>query len=465
MQVVKIDTIKKAVYELCYNANTKLSGRVYSKILNAYQSEQDENLKLIFASIIENAKIANQTKRPLCQDTGQVLVFLSVGQDVHITGADLNDSVNQAVKDCYIENYFRKSVVYDAFLSRKNTNTNTPIIIYTEIVPGEEVKIDVLIKGAGSENKSKAQMMLPTSSREEIKEYIAKSVIESGTSSCPPLFIGVGIGGTFDKSALLAKKALLLEKPLNDELELFSQEIKDYINLNSPKEFNNNYVLDLNILTSPTHIACLPVSVCINCHSSREAGCKILGDKIEYLSDEYDFLDSDESLFSGIKEVNVSDSEKIRNLKEGEQVLLTGEIFVARDEAHARIIDLIKNNEKLPFEIKDKIILYAGPCPSKPGEIIGPIGPTTSSRMDKFAPFLYDRGLLATIGKGERNQEVAEAIKKNNAVYFVAIGGVASLLSSRIKKSEIIAFEELGAEAIYKIQADKLPVMVNISSN
>lgn len=465
--MVSIDTkiIQKAVYELCYDANIRLSNKVYSKILKAYNSVSDKKIKMIYSSILKNAKIASEFQRPLCQDTGQVLVFLTLGQNVQIVGEDLEVAINTAVENCYIDNFFRKSVVRDALFSRINTKTNTPAIIYTEIVPGDEVKIDVLIKGAGSENKSKANMLLPTSSKDEVKKYIADCVLESGTNSCPPLFIGVGIGASFDKASLMAKKALLIDSSENEELDSFAKEIKYYINEHAPKEFSQAYVLDLNIITAQTHIACLPVSVCINCHSSREASCIINNNEINYLNREYDFVDiDDEGMLADLLEINTSEVERIRNLKQNEDILLTGEIIVARDAAHARLLDLIDKNEDLPIPIKNQIILYAGPCPSKSGEIIGPIGPTTSSRMDKFAPMLYEKGLLASIGKGDRSLEVKESIRKNSGIYFTLTGGVASLVAQKVLKSEIIAFEDLGAEAIYRLQVDKLPLSVSISS-
>lgn len=465
MTTIDIEIIKKAVYKLCYDANIRLSNKVYSRILNAYNTVSHEEVKSIYASILQNAKVAFENQRPLCQDTGQVLVFLSIGQKVQLNGESIEKVVNEAVESCYTDNFFRKSVVKDALLERVNTKTNTPAIIYTEIADGNEIRIDVLIKGAGSENKSKAAMLLPTASKEEIKKYIADCVLESGISSCPPLFVGVGIGGSFDRASVLAKKALIMDLNENQELNSFAEEIKNYINENAPKEFCQSYVLDLNIITAQTHIACLPVSVTINCHSSREASCIIKNGEINYLNEKYDFSDVKEDNFPVLPEIKTTEIERIRNLKIGEQILLTGEIFVARDAAHLRLFEMIERNEKLPIEIKDKIIFYAGPCPSKPGETIGPIGPTTSSRMDRFAPTLYERGLLATIGKGERSQQVCDSIKKNSSVYFTLTGGIASLIASKVKKSELIAFEEFGAEAIYKLQVEKLPVKVNISKN
>lgn len=461
MIIINTELIKKAVYKLCYDANIKLNGNTYSKILNAYINSSDDNVKRTLSYILKNAKTAFEIERPLCQDTGQILVFLSLGQKVHIEGEGLNEAIDSAVKQCYQDNFFRKSVVDDALLNRINTTTNTPVIIYTDIVEGDTLKIDVLIKGAGSENKSKSEMLLPTDTEEEIKKYVANAVLASGTNACPPLFIGVGIGATADRAAVLAKKALI-DGNKHKSLELFAKEIKDYINKNAPKGFAQNYVLDLNIITAPTHIACMPVAVSINCHSSRKASCTIENGEINYEEADYDFVET-EDFDKGLKEFSTSQIEELRNLPQGETVLLSGEIYVARDAAHKKIMELMSENKDLPIEIKDKIIFYAGPCPAKPDEIIGPIGPTTSSRMDKYAPILYEKGLLATIGKGERNKEVEESIKKNSAIYFSLIGGIASLIAQKVKKSEIIAFEELGTEAIYKIKIDKFPLKVAIS--
>lgn len=460
MAVINTDLIKEAVYKLCYDANIRLNKNVYTKIVNAYQNSSSPEEKKTLSYILQNAKTAYEIKRPLCQDTGQVLVFLELGQNVHIEGEDLNEAINSAVQKSYEDNFFRKSIVKDALLKRENTKTNTPIIIYTDIVQGDSLKIDILIKGAGSENKSKSEMLLPTASKDEIKEYITKSVLESGTSACPPLFIGVGIGGTQDKSVLLAKRALITANE-DEEIQDFAAEIKDYINKNAPKGFEGNYVLDLSIITAPTHIACMPVSISINCHSSRKMSCTIKNCKIIYNDNDYEFIEVENNDASS-KKINTSQINEIKNLKQGENIFLSGEIYVARDAVHKKLIELIKENKPLPIEIKDKIILYAGPCPSKPGEIIGPIGPTTSSRMDKYAPTLYDMGLLATIGKGERSEEVEEAIKRNSAKYFTLTGGIASLIAQKVTKSEILAFEELGAEALYKIEIGNLPVRVAI---
>lgn len=445
----KISTklIKEAVYKLCFEANTCLDSRIYSQILNAYQSSNNKILK----TILQNAKIAYETKRPLCQDTGQVLVFVELGQNVQLTGNFLEDEINSAVEKCYIENYFRKSVVENAIFDRKNTKTNTPAIIYTKIVKGDEVKIKVLVKGAGSENKSKLEMMLPTASKEEIIKCCANMILSAGENACPPMFIGIGIGGTADKASIQSKNAFF-DNNFSDEEKQLALKIKDYVN----SKQNEIYVLDIRLKTFSTHIACMPVAITINCHSDRTSSCTISNNKIVYEHKVPDFIDFESE--ENLKEICVDNIETIKGLKRGEEVLLTGEIYVARDAAHKKMTEA----ENMPIDIKDKIIFYAGPCPNKPNEVIGSIGPTTASRMDKYAIELYNKGLLATIGKGSRSNEVELAIKENHAKYFTITGGIAALLADKVNFSQIIAYEDLGAEALYKIYVEKLPVKVAI---
>ena len=445
---VSTELIKNAVYNLCFEANTCLDDRVYSKILSAYNSSNDKILK----TILQNAKISYETKKPLCQDTGQVLVFVEIGQNVKLTGEFINSAINSAVEQCYIENFFRKSVVKNAVFDRTNTKNNAPAIIYTKIVEGDEIKIKVLIKGAGSENKSKLEMMLPTASEDEIITCCGDMILSAGENACPPMFIGIGIGGTADKASIISKEVLVNEDFTNEEIKLASK-IKDYVNSKS----RNNYVLDIKLKAIATHIACMPVSITINCHSDRTSTCTIKNGEITYEHQTPYFINFEDS--EETKEVFANDIETIKALKQGEEIILTGEIYVARDMAHKRMIEA----DVLPIDIKDKIIFYAGPCPNKPNEAIGSVGPTTASRMDKYSVELYNKGLLATIGKGSRNEDVKTAIKQNNAKYFTVIGGVAALLSDKVKSAEIIAYEDLGAEALYKLYVEKFPIKVELS--
>jgi fumarate hydratase class I len=460
MSDISSATIKEAVYNLCFKANVCLDFSVYNKIFAAYNNSDNSNEKNILSCVLRNAQIAYEKKRPLCQDTGQVLVFLEIGQDVHIKGDFIEKAVNEAVAQCYKDNYFRKSVVKDSVFNRTNTNDNAPAIIYTKYIEDDEININVLVKGGGSENKSLTKMLLPTMNREETVTLLGDMILSAGVNACPPMFIGIGLGGTMDKAAVLSKEVFFKNDFTEDEIKL-ADEIKNYINNKAPENYKNSYVLDIKLNSIPTHIACLPAAVTVNCHSDRVSKCTIKGNNIEYYHKTPEFVTlKDET--QNIKEINAQDINAVRSLKEGENILLTGEIYVARDMAHKKLKELIDSGKKLPFEIKDKIIFYAGPCPAKPNEVIGSVGPTTAGRMDKFAVELYNLGLLATIAKGDRGKDVVGAIKRNGAKYFTVTGGIAALLADKVKKCEIVAFEELGAEALYKLYLEKFPVKAEI---
>ena len=460
MSDILSSTIKEAVYNLCFKANVSLNASVYNKISSAYKNCENAETKEILSAILQNAQIAYEKKRPLCQDTGQVLVFLEIGQDVHIKGSFIETAINEAVAECYKDNFFRKSVVKDAAFERVNTTNNTPAIIYTKYIEGNDIYINVLVKGGGSENKSLTKMLLPTMTRGEIISSVGEMILSAGVNACPPMFVGIGLGGTLDKAAIVSKEVFFKNDFSKDETAL-AEEIKNYVNTKAPDKYRNCYVLDIKLSSIPTHIACLPVAVTINCHSDRVSKCTIRNGNIEYYHKMPEFIKSkDEN--TQIKEINAQDIATVRSLKEGENVLLTGEIYVARDMAHKKLKEMLDNNAKLPFEIKDKIIFYAGPCPAKQNEVIGSIGPTTASRMDKYAAEFYNLGLLATIAKGNRNETVKKTIKQNRAKYFTVIGGIAALLADKVKKCEIVAFEELGAEALYKLYIEKFPVKVEI---
>lgn len=461
MSEISTNIIKEAIYKLCFDSNTCLQKSIYSKILQSYENTNESETKNLLKNILLNAKIAYETSKPLCQDTGQVIVFLEIGQNIKLTGEYIETAINSAVEKCYKDNFFRKSTVKNAIFDRTNTRTNTPVIIYTKIIAEDEIRIKVLIKGAGSENKSQLSMLLPTTSKEEFIKKISELILKSEENACPPMFIGIGSGFTADKAILMSKEALLCENFTQEETEL-AQEIKEYINSNAPEKYKNCYVLDVKLLTDSTHIACMPVGITINCHSDRYSSCTIKNNEIIYHHKKPDFIDINEEI-STKKEVIVDDIETLKKLKTGEEFLLTGEIYVARDAAHKRIDNLLKTNLPLPIQIENKIIFYAGPTPAKPNEISGSIGPTTAGRMDSYAAVLYKKGLLATIGKGSRSKEITDIIKEKNAKYFTVQGGIAALLSEKIKESKIIAFEDLGAEAIYKIYIDKLPLKVEIA--
>ena len=456
---ISTDLIEQAVYKLCFDANICLNNKVYDKIYGAYQTAQNP-CKDILRNILLNAKTAYEKKLPLCQDTGQVIVFVQIGHETVIKGGILEDCINKAVEKCYKDNFFRKSVVRNAVFDRTNTNTNTPVIIYTKYIEGDEIKISVLIKGAGSENKSKLAMLLPSIGKDELIKECAELICEAEENSCPPMFIGIGIGGTADKAMLLSKEAFICDDFTTSENQL-GEKIKDCVNSKYKSKYGNNYVLDVRVKTFSTHIACMPVGITVNCHSDRTAKCIIKGGIINYVSQKPEFKEIEASTDELI-EIKTDDTESLRKLQQGEKFLLTGEIYVARDMAHKRMFEMFSRGKELPIPIKNGIIFYAGPCPNKPSEIIGSIGPTTAGRMDKYAAEFYKQGLLATIGKGGRCKEVERIIKEQKAKYFTAYGGIAALLSEKVKKCEIIAFEDLGTEAIYKLEVEKFPLIVEI---
>lgn len=471
---INTKTIKEAVFNLCKTANINLDNNTYNAIFDLYKNESNEKAKNALALILENARVAKDIQRPLCQDTGQVIVFVEIGQNVHIVGENLEDAINKAVKQAYTDNFFRKSVVKDAIFDRENTQDNTPTIIHTSIVEGNSIDISLCIKGAGSENMSAIKMLKPADGIEGIIDFAVDTVRNAGSNPCPPIMLGIGIGGTMEKAALLSKKALLIpplsqqelaEKAKDDKHSALSLKILEKINdlgIGAAGLGGNSTAFAVNIMTSSTHIACMPVAITINCHSSRHARAKITKDSIIYENDTDFKIAQIELNKKNIKTVNSKDIETIRSLKTGEEILLSGEIYTARDAAHKKLVEFLQKGEQLPFEIKNAVIFYTGPCPAKEGEIIGPTGPTTSARMDKYTGPLLESGLLAMIGKGERNQEIASKIKEHGAVYFSAIGGIASLMSQNIKSAKIIAFPELGTEAVRVLEVENLPLTVSI---
>jgi fumarate hydratase, class I len=458
--MINSQTIEKAVYDLCVEANTTLPEDVFLKILNAYETEPNTDAKQALGLILQNAQMAYEKKMPLCQDTGQVLVFVK-GKNIP---SNINKLVNNAVSKAYEENFFRKSVVKNALFDRTNTKTNTPCVIYTEITDSDELEIELLIKGGGSENVSVIEMLSPTLTEDEIVDFIVSVVKKAGAKGCPPYFLGIGIGGTIEYAGILSKKALLLEENIDEKHQKLAEKIQVAVNkleIGAAGLGGASTALDVKILTDFTHIACMPVAVTINCHSTRHAKYKEKW-KMEKRAKTIElFSHSPIHPFNRSTKIHTSDISKLKSLKIGQNILLSGEIYTARDMAHKRLVEMIKKGEKLPFDLKDKIIFYAGPCPCQAPCVVGSIGPTTSSRMDKFASVLYENGILATIGKGERSDEIKMTIKQVGGLYFTVIGGIACFLSERFTKKKLVAFEDLGTEAIYRFEVEDLPLRVD----
>lgn len=460
--MINSEIIKKAVYDLCVEANTRLPDSVLEKLSTAYELEMNQEAKCALGLILENAQLAYEKKMPLCQDTGQVLVFIKSKS----FPSNINEIINVAVQNAYEENFFRKSVVRNAIFDRTNTKTNTPCIIYQEITDNDELEIELLLKGAGSENVCALEMLSPTASEDEITEFVVNVVKKAGAKACPPYFIGIGVGGTMEYAGLLSKKALLLDENIDINHKQLAEKIKtavNALNIGVAGLGGLSTALDVKILTDFTHIACMPVAVTINCHSSRHAKCIIRGEDVKMQGFKEEQLTSHFSLPQLQQDfipVNTADIAKLKLLKQGQNVLLSGEIYTARDVAHQRLVKMIEQGEDLPFDLKDKVIFYAGPCPACEGCVVGSIGPTTSARMDKYAAILQENGVLATIGKGDRSEEFKEVLKQTGGIYFTALGGIACYLAQKFTKKELIAFEELGTEAICRFEVKDLPLKV-----
>ena len=463
--IINSDIIYNTVKELCLLANTKLPKEEYFALKKLYENETNFNAKCALSQILNNAKIAFEKKRPLCQDTGFVTVFADIGNEVSIEGEILENVINKAVRDAYLDNFFRKSIVSDPLFERLNTQNNTPIMLHTNIVSGNEIKLTLSIKGGGCENISATKMLTPAEGMKGIIDFVVNVIKLANSKPCPPIRIGIGIGSNFEGASILSKKALLLPVKHSDD-DKFSRLAKDILekindlNIGVMGLGGKSTCYSVNILHQPCHIASLPVAVSISCHSSRHSSVIIKTNKVIWLEENYDFgplINSAQTL----KKVDLNSPEIVRQLKKGENILLSGKVYTARDAAHKKFAEILKKNEKLPFDIKNAVIFYAGPCPASSFEIIGPIGPTTSSRMDLYAPELYSLGLLAVIGKGERSDKVYAAMKKFNGKYFTVTGGIASLLQNCVKSARIIAYPELGAEAVFELEIENLPVIVN----
>ena len=450
MKIIDCEILEEVVYNLCLQAGQELPPYPYQKVLSKY--EETKSLKL--AHILQNAENARKIQRPLCQDTGTVHVFMEVGNEISFSSNPTN-AINEGVKKCYVEKYFRKSIVENEFLSGKNTETNTPALIDVEYVSGDKLTIKVLLKGAGCDNVSEVQMMLPSTTESEFVEKVSQIIKERAKNACPPCYISIAIGTGAESVMATAEKAFFNDK---NDMEELSQEIIKKVNENAEDNF---LVADLKITAKNHHMASLPVAIAFNCHSLRMASATFEDDKIIY-SKKVENFEEIKTSESTAKEVKTDDFETIRNLKEGENILLTGEILIARDAAHKKMLEYKNAKKPLPFDIENKIIFYAAPCSAAPDEIVGPIGPTTSKRMDKFLPEFPQ--ILATIGKGDRSDNAKTYIRDARSVYFEAEGGIATLLSSCFESYEVIAFSELSTEAVCLAKIKKLPLKVGVSA-
>jgi fumarate hydratase class I len=447
----------------------------------AYEREESPAAKDAMAQILINSRMCAEGHRPICQDTGIVTVFLAVGMDVRWAGfADsLEDAVNEGVCRAYNDpdNKLRASVLADPAGKRRNTRDNTPAVVNVKIVPGNTVDVIVAAKGGGSEAKSKFAMLNPSDS---IVDWVLKTVPTMGAGWCPPGMLGIGIGGTAEKAMLLAKEALmepidivdLKARGPSNRIEELRIELHDKVNalgIGAQGLGGLTTVLDVKIRDYPTHAANLPVAMIPNCAATRHAHFTLDGSGPVAL-DPPSLEDWPKLTYSPQNarrvDLDTITKEDVATFKPGDVLLLNGKMLTGRDAAHKRIVEMLDRGEPLPVDFHGRFIYYVGPVDPVRDEVVGPAGPTTATRMDKFTEqVLAQTGLLGMIGKAERGPAAIEAIRKHRSVYLMAVGGSAYLVSKAIKAAKVVGFADLGMEAIYEFEVKDMPVTVAVDSS
>jgi len=447
----------------------------------AYEREQSPAAKDAIAQILTNSRMCAEGHRPICQDTGIVNVFLKIGMGVRFDfDGSLEDVVNEGVRQAYMnpDNKLRASVLDESDFGRKNTKDNTPAVINVQMVAGDKLELDVAAKGGGSEAKSKFVMLNPSDS---IAEWVLKTVPAMGAGWCPPGMLGIGVGGTAEKAMLMAKEALmepidmaeLKARGAGNPVEALRVELYDKVNalgIGAQGLGGLSTVLDVKIRTYPAHAANRPVAMIPNCAATRHVHFVLDGSgpaEIEApkLSD-WPAVTWAPDANSRRVDLNRLSKEEVASWKPGQTLLLSGKLLTGRDAAHKRIQEFVEANRPLPVDFRNRVIYYVGPVDPVRDEVVGPAGPTTSTRMDKFTDMMLAKtGLLAMIGKAERGPAAIEAIRKHKAAYLMAVGGAAYLVAKAIRKSRVLAFEDLGMEAIYEFEVQDMPVTVAVDAN
>ncbi|MDC8012416.1 fumarate hydratase [Tahibacter soli] len=445
----------------------------------AYEREQSPAAKDAIAQILINSRLCAEGHRPICQDTGIVTVFLKIGMNVRWDATmSVEDMVNEGVRRAYNhpDNKLRASVLADPAGRRTNTKDNTPAVVNMTVVPGDEVEVIVAAKGGGSEAKSKFAMLNPSDS---IVDWVLKTVPTMGAGWCPPGMLGIGIGGTAEKAMLLAKEALMEPIDITDliargpsnraeELRIELYEKVNALGIGAQGLGGLTTVLDVKVLDYPTHAANLPVAMIPNCAATRHAHFTLDGSGPVALEppslDDWPKLTYDASKGRRV-DLDTVTRDDVATWQPGEVLLLSGKLLTGRDAAHKRMIDMLNKGEKLPVDFNGRFIYYVGPVDPVRDEVVGPAGPTTATRMDKFTrQLLESTGLLGMVGKSERGPLAIDAIRDNKAIYLMAVGGAAYLVSKAIKASRVVAFEDLGMEAIYEFTVRDMPVTVAVDT-
>ena len=444
----------------------------------AYQREQNPAARDAIAQILINSRMCAMGHRPICQDTGIVTIFLRVGMDVRWQ-ADMSpsDMCNEGIRRAYLnpDNVLRASILDDPDGARKNTNDNTPGVIHFDIVPGDTVEIHVAAKGGGSEAKSKFAMLNPSDS---VVDWVLEMVPKMGAGWCPPGMLGIGVGGTAEKAMILAKEALLEPIDIHDLQERGAQNRAEELRLELYDKVNRlgigaqglgglTTVMDVKVKDYPSHAANKAVAIIPNCAATRHTHFTLDGSGPARLEPPKleDWPEVTRETGDNVKRVNLDTitREEVKTWKPGDTLLLNGKMLTGRDAAHKKMVDMLDKGEALPVDLKGRFIYYVGPVDPIGTEVVGPAGPTTATRMDKFTRTMLEQtGLLGMIGKAERGPTAIEAIRDFESVYLMAVGGAAYLVAQAIKASKVVAFPELGMEAVYEFDLEDMPVTVAV---
>ena len=454
-------------------------------LARAYEREQSPAAKDAIAQILTNSRLCAEGHRPICQDTGIVNVFLKIGMDVKLEGfkgspfPTPTDAVNEGVRRAYLhpDNKLRASILDDPQFARRNTKDNTPAVVSMELVPGHTIEIDVAAKGGGSEAKAKFAMLNPSDS---VVDWVLTTVPTMGAGWCPPGMLGIGIGGTAEKAMQLAKEALMEPIDMSDlvargprdkyeELRLELYEKVNKLGIGAQGLGGLSTVLDVKIRSFPTHAANKPIAMIPNCAATRHVHFTLDGSgpaEFEAPSlEDWPKITWAPSAQSRRVNLDALTRDEVMRWKPGETLLLSGKMLTGRDAAHKRIEDMLAKGEKVPVDFTNRVIYYVGPVDPVRNEVVGPAGPTTATRMDKFVEtMLGQTGLVAMIGKGERGPAAIEAIRKHKAASLIAVGGAAYLVAKAIRKSRVLAFADLGMEAIYEFEVKDMPVTVAVDA-
>ena len=465
---VSASEIADRVSDLVRRANMVLPQDVFSAIKAAKEKDSSETASTILGILIKNAAISLRQGIPICQDTGIDVVFVELGQELVVQG-DLYEAINQGVARGTKEGFLRASVCDP--VTRKNSGDNTPAVVHVTLTKGSNLRITILPKGCGSENMSRLRMLPPSAGMDGVMDFVVECVRKAGPNPCPPGIIGVGIGGTMEMASLLAKRALLRpvgKESSSMELARLEQRLLERINglgIGPQGLGGKTTTLWVALEKYPCHIASLPVAVNIQCHAARKATAlfekgkwKIQGQSGMYFED--DFLDASGLLEKAIPLNLPLIKEEVRSLKAGQWVRLSGRLLTGRDQTHSRLCEIIKSGASLPVDLKGQLIYYVGPSPAPPGHVVGAAGPTTSYRMDAYTPAILEQGVLGLMGKGKRSLEVRKSISEHGAVYLATIGGAGAYLSQAIKEARVVAFEDIGPEALYEFYVEDFPAIV-----